>query len=111
MCFVAAIPLIAAALGAATSIYSADQQRRTAHEAQDAQKAAADAAAVAPGTQQAKAPDTSTMNNAAGMGDNANSGSAAATLLTGAGGIDPNNLQLGRNSLGGLMGGNTLLGA
>lgn len=105
--------LVAAAASAGTAIYSADQQRSQANKARDAStQATADAAAaakVAPGTQAAKAAST-------GVGDQiaqneSASGSSASTLLTGPGGIDPNNLQLGRNNLGGSQVGNTLLGS
>lgn len=111
-CWVAAIPLVAAAVSAGAQAYSSNQQRKAAGAAAQADREARDAASKAPGTQQAKAPDQSLLNSAAGMGDNATTGSAANTLLTGANGIDPNNLQLGRNSLGGsMLGANSLLGA
>ena len=106
MCFVAAIPLAAAALSAGASIYSASQQKKAAGGASTQEST------PAPGTQQAKAPDQTLLNSAAGVGDNATSGSAANTLLTGAAGVDPNNLQLGKNSLGGsVLCANSLLGA
>ena len=111
-CWVAAIPLVAAAVSAGASMYSSNQQKKAAGAAAQADREARDAASKAPGTQQAKAPDQSLLTSAAGMGDNATTGSAANTLLTGANGIDPNNLQLGRNSLGGsMLGANSLLGA
>lgn len=112
MCWVAAIPLAAAAISAGAQVYSSNQQKKSANAAMQAERDASAATKTAPGTQQAKAPDQSLLNSAAGMGDNATSGSAANTLLTGAAGIDPNNLQLGRNSLGGsMLGANSLLGA
>ena len=111
-CWVAAVPLIAAAVSAGAQVYSSDQQRKAGNKARDTQAEQSAAAARAPGTQQTKAPDQSLLNSAAGVGDNATSGSAANTLLTGAAGVDPSNLQLGRNSLGGsMLGANSLLGA
>lgn len=105
MCFAAAIPIIAAVISAGAQMYSADRQRSSANEARDA-------AATGPGSQQVKTPDVSPAAN--GTADNAASGSAANTLLTGVGGIDPNNLSLGRNTLGGTapsaLGTNSLLG-
>ncbi|WP_375199071.1 hypothetical protein [Cupriavidus metallidurans] len=104
--------LAAAAISAGAQVYSSEQQRKASNKAADASKAAADAAKTAPGTQSAKGPDQTLLNSAAGMADNATSGSAANTLLTGAAGVDPNNLQLGKNSLGGsMLGANSLLGA
>ena len=103
---------VSAAAGIGTSVYSANQQRKSANKANDLAKQQAADAAKAPGTQRAKAPDQTLLNSAAGIGDNATSGSAANTLLTGSAGVDPNNLQLGKNSLGGsMLGANSLLGA
>ncbi|WP_137924644.1 hypothetical protein [Cupriavidus sp. 2SB] len=104
--------LAAAAISAGTAVYSSNEQRKAQNRANDASKAAADAAKTAPGTQATKGPDQTLLNSAAGVGDNATSGSAANTLLTGAAGVDPNNLQLGKNTLGGsMLGANSLLGA
>ena len=105
---------ITAAAGVGTALYSANQQRK-AQDAQTAQAAnAAAAAKTAPGTQASSGPNTSALSGAGG--DNANSGSAATTLLTGAAGVDPTQLNLGKNNLGGSgtanqLGTSTLLGS
>lgn len=106
-----------AALGVGASIYSTDQQRSTANKARDASNAQAQAAleasqqasssAAQTGTQAAKAPTTPSAA-ASATGDTSGAGtSAASTLLTGSGGVDPTTLNLGKNTL---LGSSSLLG-
>ncbi|WP_420997605.1 hypothetical protein ACKI2N_012405 [Cupriavidus sp. 30B13] len=96
--------LAAAAISAGATVYSSNQQRKAAESAAKASQQAATAAPSA--TQSAKAPSTQAQNNAAGIDNSAVNTGAGNTLLTGATGVDPNQLGLGRNTLGA----NTLLG-
>lgn len=93
-CWMAAIPLAAAAVSAGAQIYSSNQQRRAAESAANQQSQAAQAAASAPKQQQAQAPDQNTLNAGLGIGTGTNNVGAASqtsnTLLTGAQGVqDP----------------------
>jgi hypothetical protein len=92
---------IGVAVSAATALYSADQQRKTAHEAQDAQKATGTA-------QTSTAADTSGVNSTSGPAAAGVNSGQASTLLTGPGGIDPSKLKLGPGA--GMLGTNSLLG-
>ncbi|HVW53021.1 MAG TPA: hypothetical protein VHC91_21915 [Trinickia sp.] len=91
----------AAVIGATASAYSADQQRKSAHEAQDAQKATGTA-------QTATAADTSGVNTTSGPAAAGVNSGQASTLLTGPGGIDPSKLKLGAGAS--MLGSNSLLG-
>lgn len=111
MCYVAAIPIItalAAAASAGTAIYSATQD--PAGDAAKQQQQQAAAAAAAAGTPQkatnADTSQTNTLNGPAAAG--VNSGPAS-TLLTGAGGVDPNAIKTATGAMG--LGSNTLLGS
>jgi len=94
------IAATAAAVGTAYSIYSGeraskkqDQAQRQAQATAIKQEKLADEAVNAANR---KAPDVSAMlSNAAQMGMSG----PASTLLTGAGGVDPNSLALGKNTL------------
>jgi hypothetical protein len=102
MCFVAALPVAASLIG---GVMQNRQQRKAADAARRADEEARNAAKTAPGTQEAKTPNRDTALAAAGA---PTGGSGLTTLLTGPGGVDPDELSLGRNNV---MGGNTLLGA
>lgn len=91
--------IASAVLGAGAVAYSADQQRKVAHQAQD-QQAASAAQAEATKPQASQAPTTQAVQ--AGMTGAGQAGGApgiAQTFLTGAQGVDPNSLAVGKNTL------------
>lgn len=99
MCYVAAIPLIAAAVSAGAQVYSSNQQRKAAEAA--AQSSQAAQTPPVPTEQQAKAPDQTQSAAALGIGTGTNNLGAANfqsnTLLTGAQGVqDPLSLSARR---------------
>lgn len=101
MCDPVTIGLAASALiGAGTAAYTADQSRKTQHQAQDQAKATAlttDAAAAnATNRANARGPDSAAMLSANMM---AGQNGQASTMLTGPQGVDPSQLTLGRTSL------------
>ena len=104
-----AVGIMAAAAvgGTAYGVISGEQGRKAQEQAMNQQKQAQDRAAQAASDQASRseqamraanrsAPDVSNiMQNAAKMAG----GGAASTMLTGPGGVNPQDLQLGRNSL------------
>ena len=97
----------AAAVGTGYSIYQGEQQKAAQEDAlkqqENAQKQAQENATKAQQTQQqsvnranAQSPDVGALLSAAGQ---AAKGGPAGTMLTGPGGVDPNSLSLGKNTL------------
>lgn len=97
--------IAAAAVGAGASMYSAHQQKSSASDALNAQKETA-AAAEASRPQASSAPTTQAIqSNQAGAGQAGGAPGVAQTFLTGAGGVDPSLLNLGKSTLLGGGGG------
>lgn len=91
--------MAAAAIGAGGAMYSAHQQKAASGDAIQAQKETA-AAAEASRPQASKAPSVQTVQaGQAGAGQAGGAPGVAQTFLTGAGGIDPNTLNLGKSTL------------
>lgn len=94
--------LVIGALAASTAatIYNGEQSRKAQNKATDAAKAnalkQADAQDQATNRANAKAPDVGAMLAA---NEQAAKGGAGSTMLTGAQGIDPSTLSLGKNTL------------
>jgi hypothetical protein len=96
----AAIPVIAAVASTAYSIYSGERAASAQNEAQAKAEAnakkTADAADQANNKANQKRPDTGALASA---NEQAAKGGPSGTMLTGAQGIDPGALQLGKNTL------------
>lgn len=91
--------IVAAALGAGATMYSAHQQKSAANDTLNAQKEAA-AKAEANRPQASKAPTTQSVQaDQAGAGQAGGAPGVAQTFLTGAGGVDPSLLNLGKSTL------------
>lgn len=90
---------VMATAAAASSMYNAHQQRVSQEESLQAQKdAAAQAEATRP--QASKAPGAQAVQaDQAGTGQAGGSPGVAQTFLTGAAGVDPSTLNLGKNTL------------
>lgn len=90
----------AAVISAGTAVYSADQQRKSAHAAMDQQRQQADKAAKEADQQMnaanQKKPDTSAILAAI---QQQGKGGVSGTMLTGPQGIDLSQLQLGKSTL------------
>lgn len=92
--------IVAAAIGAAVSLYSGQQQKSAAKEAQ--RQAQANAAKQEKAAEEAtnranqKKPDSMAMLSAT---QNANNMGAGSTMLTGAQGVNANSLNLSKNTL------------
>jgi hypothetical protein len=87
-----AAAVFSAVLGTYSAASSADAQRK-------AENRIKDQAAIKP-PQASKAPDASSVANAmSGAGQAGGAAGVAQTFLTGAGGIDPSLLKLGKNTL------------
>lgn len=97
---------VSAAVSAGTAIYSANASKSAAEDAAN-QQAASAAAAGTP--QKATAADTSQTNSLNGPAAAGVNSGPASTLLTGAGGVDPNAIKTATGALG--LGSNTLLGS
>ena len=90
------IGLIASAVvGAGTTAYSMDAQRKAGNETKDAMKA--NQPAKLPESQADKAPDVQQLRKQQQQVYGAQG--PASTLLTGASGVDPGSLSLGKNTL------------
>ena len=90
---------IALAAAAGTTMYNAHQQKAAAGDALQAQKESA-AAAEASRPQASKAPTAQSIQaGQAGAGQAGGAPGVANTFLTGAGGVDPSTLNLGRATL------------
>lgn len=88
-----------AAIAASATAYSAHQQKSASNDAIAAQKETA-AAAEANRPQASKAPNSQAVQaSEAGAGQAGGAPGVAQTFLTGAGGIDPSTLNLGKNTL------------
>lgn len=87
-------------VGTAASVYQGNkverEQRNATNQATQNAKVAADASAQANNKVNQKRPDTGALLSANLAG---NSTGLTSTMLTGANGIDPNTLQLGKNTL------------
>lgn len=91
--------MVAAGLGAGASMYSANKQSKAADKALNQQKESA-AKAEATRPQAAQAPGVqSVAAGQAGAGQAGGAPGVAQTFLTGASGVDPSTLNLGRASL------------
>jgi hypothetical protein len=91
--------MVAAGIGAGASMYSAHQQKSASNDALNQQKESA-AAAEASRPQASKAPTVqSVAADQAGAGQAGGAPGVAQTFLTGAGGIDPSLLNLGKTTL------------
>ncbi|WP_426116305.1 hypothetical protein [Massilia sp. PWRC2] len=91
--------LIGAAIGGGASMYSAHQQKSAADDALNAQKESA-AKAEANRPQASKAPMVQGVQaGQAGAGQAGGAPGVAQTFLTGASGVDPATLNLGRSTL------------
>ena len=90
----------AAVLGAGASVYEGQQQasaqKDAAQQAKTAAEATADATDQANNKANAKTPDVAAMLSA---NQQAATEGASSTMLTGAGGISPSTLQIGKNTL------------
>lgn len=96
----AIVSIAAVALGAATSIYSGNKQASAQKKAQAQAKSIADKQATA--AEQAQNAANQKRPNTSGILDAANQAGRAGisgTMLTGAQGVDKNQLALGRNTL------------
>jgi len=100
MCEPTTIGLVLAAAGTAATVYQGEQARSAQNKAGDQAKAAAATTAQqseeATNRANAKSPDTAAAMAAALMSGKGGNGS---TMLTGAGGIDPSKLLLGKQTL------------
>lgn len=101
MCDPVTIGLAASALiGAGTAAYTSDQSRKAQHQGQDqaaAQAVTTQAAATnATNRANARGPDSAALLSANML---AGQSGQASTMLTGAQGVDPSQLTLGRSSL------------
>ena len=96
----AGVMAAAAVAGTAYSIYNGQQQasaqRGAQQQAKDAAAKQADAADQANNRANAKSPDVAAMLTA---NQNAATGGAGSTMLTGTAGVNPGTLQLGKNTL------------
>lgn len=91
--------MVAAGIGAGASMYSAHQQKSAANDALNQQKESA-AKAEASRPQASKAPSVQSVQaGQAGAGQAGGAPGVAQTFLTGAGGIDPSLLNLGKTTL------------
>lgn len=91
--------ITAAAVSAGASMYSAHQQKSAADDALNQQKDSA-AKAEASRPQASKAPSVQdTQAGQAGAGQGGGAPGVAQTFLTGAAGVDPSLLNLGKNTL------------
>lgn len=91
--------MVAAGIGAGASMYSAHQQKSAANDALNQQKESA-TKAEASRPQASKAPTVqSVQTGQAGAGQAGGAPGVAQTFLTGAGGIDPALLNLGKTTL------------
>lgn len=89
----------AALVGAGVGLYSAHKQAQSADNALQAQKDAA-AQAEANKPQATKSPTSAAvMGQQAGTGQAGGAPGVAQTFLTGAGGVDPNTLNIGKSTL------------
>lgn len=99
MCLSNVVSAVTGAIGGLLGMNSGGSQTVVQQAAQDP---------VAPPPQAAKSPDTTAIQQQASTpGSGVNSGPAS-TLLTGSSGVDPNSLNIGKNTL---LGANTLLGS
>ena len=90
---------IVAGIGAASAAYSAHEQSKSADNALQQQKEQA-AQAEANRPQASKAPTTSAiMGQQAGTGQAGGAPGVAQTFLTGASGVDPSTLNIGKSTL------------
>lgn len=94
---------VAAAAGTAATIYNGQQQQKEMKKANQQAKAASDRQLALAEQEMnkvdAKSPNVQGMRNQNAMAEGEN---ATATMLTGAGGVDPSKLTLGKNTLLGL---------